>query len=244
MNSRSQSALLRLEDVFAGYGAEPIIRGVAESVQPREIVTIIGPNGAGKSTLLRAIFGELRLVQGRITFDGHDIGAMGSPERQRLGIGFVPQGRCNFPLMSVRENLMMGCHLLPRSDRAAAVERTLEVFPMLKPRLTVSAGNLSGGEQQVLEMAMVLSISPKMLLLDEPSLGLSPKTMGEVFGTVQRIRDEGVTILIVEQNTAGAISISDRVWVLELGTLIASGPAGAIASDPRIRMAYLGGVEA
>jgi branched-chain amino acid transport system ATP-binding protein len=143
--------------------------------------------------------------------------------------------------MSVHENLLMGAHVLPRAQRARAVERALALFPMLRRRVKVNAGNLSGGEQQVLEMAMVLETGPELLLLDEPSLGLSPKTMGEVFDTIVKIRQDGITVLIVEQNTAGALAISDRAWVLELGALIAADTANNIANDSRIRRAYLGG---
>ncbi|MGD9944111.1 MAG: ABC transporter ATP-binding protein [Burkholderiaceae bacterium] len=238
----SAPVLLAMHDLHAGYrAAVPILHGVTESVAAGEIVTIIGPNGAGKSTLLRAIFGELKLLQGGIRFAGEEIGALGSDQRQVRGIGFVPQGRCNFPLMSVRENLMLGCHSLARAERAGAMERILDSFPMLRRRLSVQAGNLSGGEQQILEMAMVLTTRPRLLLLDEPSLGLAPITMQQVFETVVEVRAAGVTILIVEQNTAGAIAVSDRVWVLELGRLIASGEAAEMASNPRIRQAYLGG---
>ncbi len=234
-------ALLQIDDLWAGYGAEPIVRGVSGAVGQGEIVTLIGPNGAGKSTLLRGIFGELRHHRGSVHFDGDDITALDWSQRQRRGIGFVPQGRCNFPGMSVRDNLHLGAHLLPRRERADAMERALAAFPLLRQRLKVPAGNLSGGEQQVLEMAMVLTQAPRLLLLDEPSLGLSPKTMAEVFGAITHIRDQGVTILIVEQNTAGAIAVSHAVWVLELGRLIAAGPAADMANDPRIRRAYLGG---
>ncbi|MCK9513227.1 MAG: ABC transporter ATP-binding protein [Pigmentiphaga sp.] len=233
--------LLAIDDLWAGYGEASIVRGVSASIATGEIATIIGPNGAGKSTLLRGIFGELHHHRGTLTFAGERIEHENWDRRQRRGIGFVPQGRCNFPGMVVRENLLMGTHMLPRAKRAAAIEHAIELFPMLGRRLKVPAGNLSGGEQQVLEMAMVLTQSPRLLLLDEPSLGLSPKTMGEVFDAVCHIRSHGVTVLIVEQNTAGAIAVSDTVWVLELGQLIASGPAADIAQDPRIRQAYLGG---
>lgn len=233
--------LLLIKDFWAGYQGDSIIRGVDASVGKAEIVTIIGPNGAGKSTLLRGVFGELKHHQGEIHLAGENLTACGSDIRQRRGIGFVPQGRCNFPAMSVGENLLMGTHLLARSQREAALEHALTVFPMLKRRLRVPAGNLSGGEQQVLEMAMVLAQKPILLLLDEPSLGLSPKTMMEVFDTILHIREQGVTVIVVEQNTAGAIAVSDAVWVLEMGRLIASGNAADIAHDPKIRAAYLGG---
>lgn len=236
----SANTLLRITNLRAGYNTEPIIRGATEQIERGEIITIIGPNGAGKSTLLRAIFGELRHMGGSILFMNNEVSGLPASKRQRLGIGFVPQGRCNFPLMSVHENLLLGTHALPRTERERAIDRMMTLFPMLRKRARVLAGNLSGGEQQVLEMAMVLETDPKLLLLDEPSLGLSPKTMGEVFDTIQQIRKDGITVLIVEQNTAGALAISDRAWVLELGALIASGTASEIANDSRIRRAYLG----
>ncbi|MGO4396241.1 ABC transporter ATP-binding protein [Variovorax sp. M-6] len=236
----SAATLLRFSNLHAGYNTEPIIRGATEQVRHGEIITIIGPNGAGKSTLLRAIFGELHHMSGSISFMDTDVSGLPSTRRQRMGIGFVPQGRCNFPLMTVQENLLLGTHALPRAERQRAIDRMMTLFPMLRKRVRVLAGNLSGGEQQVLEMAMVLETGPKLLLLDEPSLGLSPKTMGEVFDTIEQIRADGITVLIVEQNTAGALAISDRAWVLELGTLIASGTASEIANDSRIRRAYLG----
>jgi branched-chain amino acid transport system ATP-binding protein len=232
---------LALVSVTAGYGDVPIVRDFTASLQPGSITTLIGGNGAGKSTLLRAIYGTNRLFDGRIVFKGDAIERLPPWERLRRGVGFVPQGRCNFPAMSVAENLKMGCYTLPASVHGAAIDRVTEAFPLLRQKWRTEAGNLSGGEQQILEMAMVMLVEPALLLLDEPSLGLSPRMQGDVFATVQRIAATGVTVLIVEQNVRGALLISDRALVMEQGRLFMEGPADEVRSDPRIRQAYLGG---
>ncbi|MGD9884767.1 MAG: ABC transporter ATP-binding protein [Reyranella sp.] len=232
---------LALESVTAGYGDNPIVRNFSASLQGGTITTLIGGNGAGKSTLLRAIYGANRFFSGRILFNGQAIERLPPWERLKRGIGFVPQGRCNFPAMSVAENLKMGCYTLPAAMHDAAIGRVVALFPMLKQKERTEAGNLSGGEQQVLEMAMVLLVEPTLLLLDEPSLGLSPKMQGDVFTTVQQIAARGVTVLIVEQNVRGALLISDRALVMEQGRKFMEGPAAEVRTDPRIRQAYLGG---
>jgi branched-chain amino acid transport system ATP-binding protein len=232
---------LALLSVTAGYGDVPIVRDFSASLQSGSITTLIGGNGAGKSTLLRAIYGTNRLFDGEILFKGEALQGLPPWERLKRGVGFVPQGRCNFPNMSVAENLKMGCYTLPGSVHDAAIERVTSAFPMLKQKWRTEAGNLSGGEQQVLEMAMVMLVEPALLLLDEPSLGLSPKMQGDVFATVQRIAATGVTVLIVEQNVRGALLISNRALVMEQGRLFMEGPADEVRTDPRIRQAYLGG---
>jgi branched-chain amino acid transport system ATP-binding protein len=232
---------LDLRSVTAGYGDNPIVREFSAQLQPGSITTLIGGNGAGKSTLLRAIYGTNRMFGGQILFKGEAIERLPPWERLKRGVGFVPQGRCNFPAMSVSENLKMGCYTLPAARHTAAIERVMGAFPMLRAKAGIDAGNLSGGEQQVLEMAMVLLVEPSLLLLDEPSLGLSPKMQGDVFATVQSIAAAGVTVLIVEQNVRGALLISDRALVMEQGRLFMEGPAKEVRTDPRIRQAYLGG---
>ncbi len=232
---------LELVSVTAGYGDNPIVRAFSARLAPGSITTLIGGNGAGKSTLLRAIYGTNRMFDGQIVFKGETIERLPPWERLKRGIGFVPQGRCNFPAMSVTENLKMGCYTLPAAKHVAAIERVMTSFPMLRAKAHIDAGNLSGGEQQILEMAMVLLVEPNLLLLDEPSLGLSPKMQGDVFATVQRIAALGVTVLIVEQNVRGALLISDRALVMEQGRLFMEGPAKEVRTDPRIRQAYLGG---
>lgn len=233
--------ILELVNLTAGYGTNPIVRDFSTRLAVGTITTLIGGNGAGKSTLLRAIYGTNRWFSGQIFFRGEPIESFDPWDRLKRGIGFVPQGRCNFAAMSVAENLKMGCYTLPSSRHAAAVERVTAQFPLLKTKWRTLAGNLSGGEQQVLEMAMVLLIEPSLLLLDEPSLGLSPKMQGDVFATVRTIAATGVTVLVVEQNVRGALLISDRALVMEQGQKFMEGPAAEVRTDPRIRQAYLGG---
>ena len=232
---------LELVSVTAGYGDIPIVREFSARLETGSITTLIGGNGAGKSTLLRAIYGTNRLFFGQIVFKDETIERLPPWERLKRGVGFVPQGRCNFPTMSVAENLKMGCYTLPPSVHDAAIERVTSTFPMLQQKWRIDAGNLSGGEQQILEMAMVLLVEPTLLLLDEPSLGLSPRMQGDVFTTVQRIAKSGVTVLVVEQNVRGALLISDRALVMEQGRKFMEGPAEEVRTDPRIRQAYLGG---
>ena len=235
------TAALELDRVSAGYGGDAIVREVSAAVPPGTITTVIGANGAGKSTLLRAVFGLNTHMGGRILFEGREVQDEPPAERLRHGIGLVPQGRCNFPLMSVRDNLELGAFSLPGAEVAPAIDRMLATFPMLGRKLRVFAGNLSGGEQQILEMAMVLATRPRLLLLDEPSLGLSPANLWQVFDTLEEIRSGGVTVVLVEQNAEAALEISDTAIVLELGRKVLEGPAATILADPRIKAAYLGG---
>jgi branched-chain amino acid transport system ATP-binding protein len=232
---------LELNSVTAGYGDIPIVRNFSTRLQAGTITTLIGGNGAGKSTLLRAVYGTNRLFDGQIVFKGETIERLPPWERLRRGVGFVPQGRCNFPAMSVAENIKMSCYTLPAARHQAAIERVNGLFPILPQKWRTEAGNLSGGEQQILEMAMVLLLEPSLLLLDEPSLGLSPRMQGDVFATVQRIAAAGVAVLIVEQNVRGALLISDRALVMEQGRKFMEGLAAEVRTDPRIRQAYLGG---
>jgi branched-chain amino acid transport system ATP-binding protein len=233
--------VLELVDVTAGYGDNPIVRNFSARLHAGTITTLIGGNGAGKSTLLRAIYGTNRFFSGQIVFKGEPIERLQPWQRLQRGIGFVPQGRCNFPQMNVAENVKMGCYTLPAARHVAAIERVTTLFPVLRDKWRVEAGNLSGGEQQILEMAMVLLLEPSLLLLDEPSLGLSPKMQADVFATVQQIAKTGVTVLVVEQNVRGALLISDRALVMEQGQKFMEGPAAEVRTDPRIRQAYLGG---
>ncbi len=232
--------LLSVRDLSAGYGDEPITYDINLDVQSGTITTIVGSNGAGKSTLLKAIYGLNRKFSGTIDFNGRNIETLASVARFRLGLAFVPQGRCNFPLMSVRENLRLGGYSLRAMEREDAIERVTEIFPILRQRMSVLAGNLSGGEQQLLEMAMVLMISPKLLLLDEPSIGLSPINLSLVLENIQRIRAQGVTIIMVEQNVRGALAISTDAIVMDLGRIVVTGSPQDILQDERIAAAYLG----
>jgi len=235
------ATILEFESLSVGYGDEPIVRDFTASIPAGSITTIIGPNGAGKSTLLKAVYGVNKYFSGTLRFEGRPIERLAPRERLTLEIGFVPQGRCNFPLMTVRENLDLGAYTLRGAAIKAAAERVLAVFPLLAPKLNVLAGNLSGGEQQILETAMVLESGPGLLLLDEPSLGLSPANQDQIFETIASLRAHGLTVLVVEQNAHGALQISDTGIVMELGRIFMMGPALDMISDPRIQVAYLGG---
>lgn len=231
---------LDLRAVTAGYGDLPVVHDFSAAIEAGTVTTLIGGNGAGKSTLMRALYGTCRLFAGEIIFRGIAIERMEPWERLAQGIGFVPQGRCNFSAMRVEENFKLACYSLKRADHDAAIARTLDLFPALKPKMQVMAGNLSGGEQQMLEMAMVMVLAPKLLLLDEPSLGLSPKMQQDVFAMARQVASTGVTVLMVEQNAHGALLASDSAIVLELGRNVFAGPAQTVIHDPRIRRAYLG----
>jgi branched-chain amino acid transport system ATP-binding protein len=232
---------LELIGLTAGYRDVPIVHDISLALSPGTITTLIGGNGAGKSTLLRAIYGTNRWFSGQIVYRGEDIHTLEPSERLRRGIAFVPQGRCNFPSMSVAENLKLGCYTLAARFHRARIERVITLFPMLGAKWSLAAGNLSGGEQQLLESAMVLVTEPSLLLLDEPSLGLSPKMQADVFAAVRDIASQGVTVLVVEQNVHGALLISKTAIVMELGRKFMEGPAAIVREDARIREAYLGG---
>ena len=233
--------ILELDRLSVGYTDEPVVVDFSAAIPVGSITTVIGPNGAGKSTLLRAVYGLNRHFGGSVRFFGQAIERLAPRERLKLGIGFVPQGRCNFPLMTVRENLDLSAYTLRGSAVAASIEQVLALFPLLATKLSVLAGNLSGGEQQILEIAMVLEAGPKLLLLDEPSLGLSPGNQDQIFATIAELPGRGLTVVVVEQNAHGALQISDTGIVMELGRIFMAGPAAEVIADPRIKVAYLGG---
>ncbi len=233
--------LLQFEAVSAGYLDDPIVRDFSASIPAGSITTVIGGNGAGKSTLLKAVYGLNRCFAGSIRFKGEAIEQLTPQQRMQRGIGFVPQGRCNFALMSVRENLALGGYTLGRAQVDPAIERVLTLFPMLAGKLKVMAGNLSGGEQQILETAMVLVTQPTLLLLDEPSLGLSPASQDQIFALMQSLRDSGLTVFVVEQNAHGCLEVSDTAIVMELGRLFMMSPARDVMANPHVKAAYLGG---
>jgi branched-chain amino acid transport system ATP-binding protein len=235
------SPLLAFESLSVGYGDEPIVRDFTAAIPAGSITTIIGPNGAGKSTLLKAVYGLNRHFSGHLRFEGEAIEQLPPRERLKRGIGLVPQGRCNFPLLSVAENLDLGAYTLRGAAVQQAIDKVLALFPVLADKRGVLAGNLSGGEQQILETAMVLETGPKLLLLDEPSLGLSPLNQDQIFQMIADLRRDGLTVLVVEQNAHGALHVSDTGIVMELGKLLMVAPAKEVISDPRIRAAYLGG---
>ena len=234
-------ALLALDGVVAGYDEVEVLRGVSVVVRAGEIVSIIGANGAGKSTLLRTVFGMVRPRAGSIRFDGAEIGGRPPVEILKTGIGYVPQGRCNFPAMSVAENLEMGAYLRRDPGVRGDIEALFERFPVLGARRDALAGTLSGGQQQILEMAIALLLRPRLLLVDEPSLGLDPRMVELVFETILTINREGTAILMVEQNAKKALSISHRAFVLELGRNRFEGTGQALLDDPDVRLHYLGG---
>ncbi len=226
---------------MCGYGAaDEILRGAALEVGPGELVAIIGPNGAGKSTLLKAVAGLLRLKSGAILFDGAPIHGLAARERARRGIAFVPQEANVFPAMTVRENLEIGGYLEPGAVAARAAG-LLARFPMLGEKRRQAARTLSGGQRQVLAMAMALMVQPRLLLLDEPSAGLSPVAADALFDDIAAIHREGVAIAMVEQNAYEALMIADRGVVLVDGRAVRDGPARALAEAPEIRRLFLGG---
>ena len=236
--------LLELSDVTAGYDEIDVLRGVSVTVAAGHIVSIIGANGAGKSTLLRTVFGMVPPRGGSIRFSGEEIAGRPSIWILRRGIGYVPQGRCNFPAMSVEENLEMGAYLRRDPEVRADIDALLARFPLLAARRRDPAGTLSGGQQQILEMAISLLLRPRLLLVDEPSLGLDPRMVEAVFDTILAINGEGTTVLMVEQNAKKALSVSHRGFVLELGRNRFEGTGQQLLDDPDVRLHYLGGPEA
>ena len=234
------SVLLGLDGVSVAYGKRRALDGVSLTVAAGEIVTLLGANGSGKSTTLRTISGLVCPSAGRVVFDGRDITRAAPDAIVAAGVGHVPEGREIFPEFTVRENLLVGGHTAPRAAVAEATERAFVLFPVLGQRARQLAGTLSGGEQQMLAIARALMIRPRLLLLDEPSLGLSPRLAREIFDVIARLNAEGTTILLVEQNARRALALASRAYVLETGRVVVAGPARELAVDPRIRAAYLG----
>jgi branched-chain amino acid transport system ATP-binding protein len=233
--------VLEVRDLTAGYQDVDVLRGMSGVFAEGKITTIIGPNGAGKSTLLKAIFGLIRIRSGSITCAGQPISGKSSREILGTGIAYVPQGRCNFPAMSVHENLLLGGYTRPAAALRGAIDATYERFPMLKAKSRSLAGYLSGGQQQILEMAMALLLQPRVLLIDEPSLGLSPVMVDQVFATIVEINQRGTTVVMVEQNAKQALAISHDGLVLELGRKRIEGRASDLLADPDVKNLYLGG---
>ena len=235
-------AILSVEELSAGYGKVQILHGVALELRPGELVTMIGPNGAGKSTALKAIVGLVRIRAGRVRLDGREITGQRPDIVLRAGLAYVPQGRIVFPQMSVLENLEMGAYLVSgREEIQAALERVYALFPILKKRQRQKAGTLSGGEQQMLAIARGLMTSPRVILLDEPSLGLSPRNVGLIFDKIVEMKEAGLTMMVVEQNAARALAVADRGYVLELGKNRFEGTGPSLLSDPEVKRLYLGG---
>ena len=234
--------ILEVRDLHAGYGKIEILHGVALEVRRSELVSIIGPNGAGKSTALKSIVGLLRPTRGIVRFGGEDITGLRADRVLRQGLAYVPQGRIVFPQMTVLENLEMGAYTVDDAARVgAALERVYALFPILRERHHQNAGTLSGGEQQMLAISRALMVSPSLIVLDEPSLGLSPKFVGLVFEKILEMKAAGLTMLVVEQNAAKALSVADRAYVLELGKNRFEGPGRDLLDNPEVKRLYLGG---
>jgi branched-chain amino acid transport system ATP-binding protein len=234
-------SLLALEGLQVAYGGIRAVKGIDLTVEPGELVCLIGANGAGKTTTLRAVTGLIRAAGGRIVYDGNDLARLRVHQIARMGLAMVPEGRGVFAQLTIEENLAMGAY--PRNDAkgvAADVERAFSHFPRLKERRKQTAGTLSGGEQQMLAISRALMSRPKLLLLDEPSMGLAPLMVEKIFEVIRAISAEGVTLLLVEQNARLALEVSNRGYVLEGGLVTISGEAKSLLHDPRVREAYLG----
>ena len=234
-------ALLSVNDINVYYGAIHAIKGISFEVNEGEVVTLIGANGAGKSTTLQTISGLVRSKTGSITFRDQNISSIPADKLVSHGLAQVPEGRRVFLQMSVEENLEMGAYTRPNSEVDPGLERVYDQFPRLKERRKQVAGTLSGGEQQMLAMGRALMSSPKLLMLDEPSMGLAPILVDQIFEIIQRLHKAGTTILLVEQNAQMALSVADRGYVLETGKIVTSGTGSALLADESVKKAYLGG---
>jgi branched-chain amino acid transport system ATP-binding protein len=231
--------LLEIEELHVHYGKIEALSGISLEVDEGEIVTLIGANGAGKTTTLKTISGLRRATTGQIRFQDRDITSVAGHKRVQLGLSQAPEGRGIFPGMTVLENLEMGAYTR-RGNRTEDLDRVLNLFPRLAERRRQQGGTLSGGEQQMLAIGRALMAEPKLLLLDEPSMGLAPLIVTQIFAILKEINDLGTTILLVEQNAVQALSLSHRAYVLETGRVVASGPASELLNDPAVRAAYLG----
>ena len=241
----SGSALLAVDNLVAGYEpGVPILRGAHLRVDAGEIVVILGPNGAGKSTLVKAVAGLVPIAAGSITLAGRDIAGVPAHEIVHRGLAFVPQTENVFTAMTIAENLQLSGHVLTKAARTRQIEAMYVLFPDLARQRQLAAGRLSGGQRQMLAIARALMIEPKLLMLDEPSAGLSPKLVGTVFAKLTDIRGSGVTILLVEQNARAALAVADRAYVLAEGQNRHEGPAAALGSDPLVARLYLGSMAA
>jgi branched-chain amino acid transport system ATP-binding protein len=232
--------LLKASDLVAGYGSFQILHGMSLEVGQGEIVALLGANGVGKTTLNRTLSGLLRARGGRVEFDGRDITGADPAEIVRAGLIHVPEGRKIFPNLSVQENLQLGSYLRGRAERARTLDYVLETFPRLRERLRQRVGLMSGGEQQMVAIGRGLMGCPKLLILDEPSLGLSPLLTDELFSLIRRLHDDGLSILLVEQNVLQSLGVASRAYVMEHGRMALSGDAATLVENPRLKAAYLG----
>ncbi|MFC4585606.1 ABC transporter ATP-binding protein [Sphaerisporangium corydalis] len=232
--------LLEIKDMRVHYGKIEAIKGVSLEVDEGEIVTLIGANGAGKTTTLKTISGLRALTSGSVTFDGKDISKLAGHKRVLAGIGQSPEGRGVFPGMTVTENLLMGAYTR-NGDLTKDLDEVFELFPRLAERKNQAGGTMSGGEQQMVAIGRALMSKPKVLLLDEPSMGLAPMLVAQIFSIIKEINNRGTTVLLVEQNAQQALQLAHRAYVLETGKVVKSAPAADLLNDPQVREAYLGG---
>lgn len=232
--------LLEVEDINVHYGKIAALKGMSIQVDEGEIVSLIGANGAGKTTTLKTISGLRPLTSGRIVFNGQDISKTPGHKRVLLGIGQSPEGRGVFPGMTVQENLLMGAYTR-KDELQGDLDEVYELFPRLNERKTQFGGTMSGGEQQMIAIGRALMTKPKVLLLDEPSMGLAPMLIAQIFDIIREINKRGTTVLLVEQNAQQALKLSDRAYVLETGRVVQSAPGAELLNDPKVRAAYLGG---
>jgi branched-chain amino acid transport system ATP-binding protein len=238
------TAAVSVSALTAGYGGPPVIEAVSLDVAPATIAVIVGPNGAGKSTLLKSVFSLTKITAGRVIFEGRDITGLATARLVPLGIAAVPQSRNVFPTLTVAENLDIGTYAAPPKDRAAQETRVLDLFPDLRAALHRPAGELSGGQRQMVAIGRALMSEPRLLLLDEPTAGLSPAYLERIFDLIVSIRNTGITILMVEQNARQALRIADEAHVLVNGRNFVSGSGAALLADAEVRRAFLGGVAA
>lgn len=236
----SGEAILEVSGLRAGYGAVEVLRGVDLTIARGEIVALLGSNGVGKTTFNSVLSGLLRPWAGSVSFKGSDITGVDAPGVVDAGMSLVPEGRLIFPNMTVKENLILGSYRRAKVSRDANIEKIVAIFPRLKERFEQKAGTLSGGEQQMLAIGRGMMAEPELLILDEPSLGLSPLLVEEMFNLIRRLNEEGLTILLVEQNVAQSLEIATTGYVLENGAISLSGPAATLMDDPNLQRSYLG----
>ena len=234
--------MLEIKDLYVSYGMMEVLHGVSVNVEDKELVSIIGPNGAGKTTLIKTIMGLVKPTSGSIIYDGEDIAHIPAHKRAGMGIGYVPEGRRVFGKLTVEENLKMGAYeLKDKAQIAKNIEMAYGIFPRLGERSKQLASTMSGGEQQMLAIARALMLNPRMLLIDEVSMGLMPIMVNTCFDVIKQLNDEGITVLVVEQNANKALKIADRGYVLETGNIIISDTAENMRKDDTVQKAYLGG---
>ena len=234
--------MLEIKDLFVSYGMMEVLHGISLKVEDRELVSVIGPNGAGKSTLIKTVMGLVKPTSGQILYNGQDITHLPAHKRAGLGIGYVPEGRRVFAKLTVEENLRMGAYELKDKKKIAEnMARVYEIFPRLGERKNQLASTMSGGEQQMLAISRALMLSPRMLLIDEVSMGLMPIMVNTCFDVIKKLNDQGITILVVEQNANKALKVANRGYVLETGNIVLSDTAENLRKDDTVQRAYLGG---